>query len=71
VLYLRLIIFLVVGDVFIDSDDLKIKPAQFFGGAHRDWMCVCIYIDEYLYVYEYIRLYCISKKNYLSLQSSR
>jgi hypothetical protein len=70
-LYLQLIIFSVVGDVFVDSDDFKIKPAQSFRGAHRDWMCVFVYIDEYLYVYKYICLYLISKKRYLSFQSSR
>jgi hypothetical protein len=40
------------GDVPINSDallvtdfmNLKIKPTQFFGGAHRDKMCVRVFI---------------------------
>jgi hypothetical protein len=48
VLYLQLIIFLVGGDVPVNSDallvtnfmNLKIKPAQSFKCAHRDSMCV-------------------------------
>jgi hypothetical protein len=47
------------GDVLIDSEsllvidlvNLKIKPAQSFGCAHRSKMCS--------YVYKYMRLYCI------------
>jgi hypothetical protein len=52
VLYLRLIILSVKGDVLVDNDvflvidfiNLKIKPAQSFGGAHRDKVCVHIFI---------------------------
>jgi hypothetical protein len=52
VLYLRLIIFLVGDDVFIDSEtllvtdfvNLKIKPAQSFRGTHRDTIYVHIFI---------------------------
>jgi hypothetical protein len=52
VLYLRLIILSVKDDVLIDNDvflmidfiNLKIKPAQSFGGAHRDKVCVHIFI---------------------------
>jgi hypothetical protein len=51
VVYLRLIILLVVGDVIIDSEtcltdfvNFKIKPVQSFEGAHRDsCIRVCIY----------------------------
>jgi hypothetical protein len=46
--------FLVGGDVSIDSEmflmidfvNLKIKPSQFFSGAHKDTMYVCVYRDE-------------------------
>jgi hypothetical protein len=53
VLHLRLIIFSVGGDVPVDSDtllmtdfvNLKIKPAQFFGGAHRGRIYVRVFIE--------------------------
>jgi hypothetical protein len=53
VLYLRLIIFLVGGDVLIDNEaflmtgfvNLKIKPIQSFRDAHRDRMCVRVFIE--------------------------
>jgi hypothetical protein len=52
VLHLRLIIFSVGGNVSVDSEtlfvtdlvNLKIKPAQSFGGAHRGRICVYIFI---------------------------
>jgi hypothetical protein len=52
VLHLQLIIFSVGGDVPIDSNaflvtdfmNLKIKPVQSFGCAHRDRMCVRVFI---------------------------
>jgi hypothetical protein len=60
------------GDVPVDSDtllvtdfvNLKIKSAQFFRDAHRDKMCVRVFIgvSAHTYVYEYLHLYCISKK---------
>jgi hypothetical protein len=51
-LYLRLIIFLLRDDVLVDSDallvtnfvNLKIKSAQFFRDAHKDRLCVHIFI---------------------------
>jgi hypothetical protein len=51
-LYLRLIILSVGGDVSIDSEtilvtdsvNLKIKPAQSFRGDHRDRVHVCVFI---------------------------
>jgi hypothetical protein len=51
-LYLWLIILSVVDDVSIDSEallvtdfiNLNIKPAQFFRGAHRGRVCVCVFI---------------------------
>jgi hypothetical protein len=63
------------GDVPIDSEallvtdfvNLKIKPAQSFGGAHRGSVCACVHRGECSYVYEYLRLYCVSKKNYLKV----
>jgi hypothetical protein len=58
------------GDVPVDSDallvidfvNLKIKPAQYFGGAHRDRVYVRVHRGECSYVYEYLHLYCVSKK---------
>jgi hypothetical protein len=41
-----------------DFVNLKIKPAQSFGRAHRGKVCV----SECSYVYEFLRLYCVSKK---------
>jgi hypothetical protein len=63
-LYLRLIILLVGGDVPVDSEtllvtdfmNLKIKSAQFVEGAHRNSVYVYIYKDECSYVYEYLCL---------------
>jgi hypothetical protein len=64
VLYLLLIIFSVGVDVSIDSEtllmtdfvDLKIKPTQFFRGAHRVRMCVRVFIgvDAHMYISIYI-----------------
>jgi hypothetical protein len=53
VLYLRLIILSVRGDIPVDSDaffmtdivNLKIKPAQSFIVAHRGRMCVHVFIE--------------------------
>jgi hypothetical protein len=50
-----------------DFVNLKIKPTQSFKDAHRDIMCVCVYRGECSYVYEYLRLYCVSQKNELSI----
>jgi hypothetical protein len=66
------------GDVPVDSDallvidfvNLKIKPAQYFGGAHRDRVCVRVHRGECSYVYEYLHLYCVSKKRYISILQS-
>jgi hypothetical protein len=52
VTYLRLIILLVVADVPVDSNvllvtnfvNLKIKPTQSFECAHRDRVCVHVFI---------------------------
>jgi hypothetical protein len=61
------------GEVFVDSEmflvtdfvNLKIKSAQSFKIAHRDRMCVCVFIGgECLYIYEYLYLYCVFKKQY-------
>jgi hypothetical protein len=57
------------GDASFDSEtllvtdfvNLKIKPTQSFGCVHRGR--VCVHMDEYSYVYEYICLYCVSKKS--------
>jgi hypothetical protein len=52
VLHLRLIILSVGGDIPVDSEallvidfvNLKIKPAQSFGGAHSGRVCVRVFI---------------------------
>jgi hypothetical protein len=59
VLYLRLIILSVKDDILVNSETLlvidfmnfKIKLAQSFGGAHRDMMCVCVFIKMSAYTY--------------------
>jgi hypothetical protein len=69
VLYLRLIIFSVEGDVSIDSVmllmtdfmNLKIKPTQSFKDTHR---------GECSYVYKYLYLYCVSKKLKLACKNN-
>jgi hypothetical protein len=71
VLYLRLIILSVGGDISINNEtllvtdfvNLKIKPAQSFGCVHRGKVCMCVYRVECSYVYKYLHLYCVSKKN--------
>jgi hypothetical protein len=71
VLHLQLIILSVGAGVPVDNEtllatdfmNLKIKPAQSFRGAHRDKMCVCVYMSECSYMYEYLHLYCVSKKH--------
>jgi hypothetical protein len=58
------------GDIPVDSDallvtdfvNLKIKSAQSFRGAHRNRMCVRVFIEVSARVYEYLRLYFIPKK---------
>jgi hypothetical protein len=58
------------GDVPVDSETLlttnfinfKIKSAQFFEGAHRISVCASVHRGECSYVYEYLHLYCVSKK---------
>jgi hypothetical protein len=62
VLYLRLIIFLVGDDVSVDSElllvtnfvNLKIKLTQSFKDAHRDRVCVRVYIRVSAHIYIYI-----------------
>jgi hypothetical protein len=58
-LYLRLIIFIVGDDVFIDIEillvidfmNLKIKSAQSFRSAYKDRMCVCVFIRVSAHTY--------------------
>jgi hypothetical protein len=40
----------------------KIKSAQSFRCAHKSRVYVCVHRGEYLYMYEYLRLYYVSKK---------
>jgi hypothetical protein len=52
-----------------DFVNLKIKSVQSFECAYRNIMCVRVFIGgECSYVYEYLRLYFVSKKH-LILQS--
>jgi hypothetical protein len=68
VLYLRLIILSVGGDVSIDNEtflmtdfvNLKIKPTQSFGGVHRDRMHVHILMSARTCMSIYV--YSVSKK---------
>jgi hypothetical protein len=36
----------------INFVNLNIKSTQSFEGAHRDRVCVCVHMIEYLYVYK-------------------
>jgi hypothetical protein len=64
VLYLRLIIFSVKGDITVDNEtllvidfvNLKIKPTQSFGGAHKGSACVHVFIRVRL-IHIYISIY--------------
>jgi hypothetical protein len=66
--------FLVGDDVFIDNEtllvtdfvNLKIKSVQSFRNTHRNKVCMYIHIVKYSYVYEYLRLYRVSKKTPIS-----
>jgi hypothetical protein len=57
-LYLRLIILSVRGDVPVDSEtllvtnfvNLKIKSAQSFEYAHRGMVCMCVFIEVIAYM---------------------
>jgi hypothetical protein len=80
VLYLQLIIFSVRGDhisvnseAFLVTDfiNLKIKPVQSFKDAYKGRMCVCVHRGECSYVYKYLHLYCVSKKNHSIRQSNK
>jgi hypothetical protein len=70
-LYLRLIILLVRGDVPVDSEtllvidfvNLKIKPAQSFIVAHRGRVCVHIFIEVSVYICMSIYIYTVFLKN--------
>jgi hypothetical protein len=68
-LHLRLIILLVGDDVPVDSKsflvtdlvNLKMKSVKSFRCAYRSRVCVCVHRGEHSYVYEYLRLYCVSQ----------
>jgi hypothetical protein len=57
------------GDVSVDNEsllvidfvNLKIKLTQSFRDAHRDRVFMCVHKSECSYMYEYLRLYCVSK----------
>jgi hypothetical protein len=62
----------VIGDIPVDSEtflvtdfvNLKIKPSQSFRDAHRDRMCMHVFIEViiHIYIYKYLCLYCVLKK---------
>jgi hypothetical protein len=63
-------------DVSVDSEALlvtdfvnfKIKLVQSFEDAHRGRVCVHVFIGgKYSYVYGYLYLYCVPKKNFRRL----
>jgi hypothetical protein len=68
VLYLRLIIFLVGGNVTVDSEtflmtdfvNFKINTAQSFGCAYRDMIYVCVFIG--VSDHTYMSICVVSKK---------
>jgi hypothetical protein len=74
VLYLRLIIFSVGGDVPVDSETLlvadfmnfKIKSAQSFGGAHKGRVCVRVFIGVSARTCMSIYVYTVFLKKELS-----
>jgi hypothetical protein len=48
-----------------DFVNLKIKPAQSFGGAHRGRMCVRMFIGvSDRTCMSILRLYCVSQKQF-------
>jgi hypothetical protein len=63
----------VEGDIPVDSDallvtdlvNLKIKSAQSFEGAHRNRVCIRIFIEvsTHIYIYINIYVYTVFKKN--------
>jgi hypothetical protein len=65
--------FLVGGDVPVDSEsllmtdfvNLKIKPAQSFGGAHKSKVCVHVFIgvNAHTYMSIYIYIVFLKKRN--------
>jgi hypothetical protein len=69
-LYLRLIILSVGGDVPVDSEtllvtdfiNLKIKPTQSFECAHRDKLCVRVFIGVGAHTYMNIYIYIVFLK---------
>jgi hypothetical protein len=71
VLYLRLIILSVVGDISVDSEalletdfvNLKIKPTQSFRGDHRVRMCVRVFIGVSAHTYISICVCIVFLKN--------
>jgi hypothetical protein len=71
VLYLRLIIFLVGDDIFINSETLlvtefvnfKIKLTQSFEGIRRGRICICIFIGVSAHTYISICVYIMFLKN--------
>jgi hypothetical protein len=73
VLYLRLIIFLVGDDVFIDSEtflvtdfvNLKIKSTQSFRDTHRDtiYMHIFIGVNVHMCMNIYVSTIFLTKKN--------
>jgi hypothetical protein len=78
-LYLRLIILSVGGDVPIDSEtllmtdfmNLKIKPTRSFGCAHRGRVCVHVFIGMSARTCMSICVYTVFLKKNISITKSR
>jgi hypothetical protein len=76
VLHLRLIILLVGGDVPIDDEvfwvtnfmNLKIKSVQSFRGAHRDRVCVRVFIGVSTHTCMSIYVYTMFLKKYMKIE---
>jgi hypothetical protein len=60
-------------DISVDSETLlvidfmnfKIKPAQSFGDAHKNSVCICVFIRVSAHICMSICVYTIFLKNYI------
>jgi hypothetical protein len=79
VLYLRVIILSVGGDIPVDSEmllvtdfvNLKIKSAQSFRCAHRDKVCIHVFLEVSNYTYISIYVYTVFLKKHVIYECIR